>query len=614
MIGYFYNNISCPYFVSKESYPSVYNSKIRNVVKNEKKSYSSNRDSSSVDYVASNGTIKINFKKKGSFKGDMEADGKNSFYIGRHIVRSGDRPQSYGRSPDPMIEFYEEYKPLFKEFEVDVSKALIVNGCFKTNKITLQRTMIPETNSEFAGLPSMSLIKKKEFAIKSIIRKLRIPQLPKASIEDTSSCSFNLNTFPGFHYKEYFDCNDKRSALDIAHEVAKKRWTNIENANNSGRVVRRNEIFPNTFVVGARNKRDYFYEEGEAITSRAVHMPEFHSEMNSAVWIDPITEFIKMKKKGCIYIGNSYKNFDRLYEDMFGSNCVIEGDVKRFDSSLYITDIIIATAISRLFYDINDESIDNHFIAMFDTIGIKDYITPGGHLYRLIHGLPSGVKSTSLLGSIINAVNLLYCCKHINSKRVNLIVGGDDFLIPIFSKINKNFLDLMHENATEIGISFKILKEKFIDSKEIENKPCFYKYTIDSGEPVVPTSTILERVFIPWNQKYRSDAEVLKFLFDLIPSLASPRSTVMLFYLFFCRMFTKVTGRTYSISKIINLHKGIYDGVMSGVISLSKNEYFNESIGLLFDETKPLPSTEINKVFKTEYNIKERLPLKFFKY
>lgn len=540
-------------------------------------------------------------------------DEKNSFYLGRHIIRNGDRPQSYNRSPDPMIEFYHQHKTAFDEFGVDVDKAVVINGCFKTNKITLQRTMIPETNSEFAGLPSMKLIKKKEVAVKSLIRKLKIPQLPKASVDEIADCSFNLRTFPGFHYKEYFNCNTKSEALNIAHEVAKKRWHNIENANASGRIVRRNEIYPNTFVVGARNKRDYFYEDGEAVTSRAVHMPEFHSEMNSAVWIDQITEFIKMRKKGCVYIGNSYKDYNRLYEDMFDSDCVIEGDVKRFDSSLYITDIIIATAISRLFFDIEDESIDNHFIAMFDTIGIKDYITPGGHLYRLIHGLPSGVKSTSLLGSLINAVNLLHCCKHINSKKVNIIVGGDDFLIPIFKKIDQTFLDKMLVHAEEIGISFKILKQKFLDSKEIENKPCFYKYTIADGEPVVPTSTILERVFIPWNKKYKSDTEVLKFLFDLIPSLASPRSTVMLFYMFFCRMFSKVTGRKYSISSIIELHKGIYDGVMSGKISLSKEDNMSLALGLEFDGTIPLPSNEINKVFKTEYNVDETLLPSFVK-
>lgn len=613
LIGYFYNNISCPSYVCRESYPSFYNLKIKDVINNKDKTYSSNRDDSNVEYVATNGTLKINFKKKGKFCGDLEADEKNSFYLGRHIIRSGDRPQSYSRSPDPMIEFYEQNKSLFKEFNVDVDKAVVINGCFKTNKITLQRTMIPETNSEFAGLPSMKLIKKKEVAIKSVIRKLKIPQLPKASVEDISNCTFNLKTFPGFHYKEYFNCDTKEKALDIAHEVAKRRWENIEKANEQQRNVRRNEIFPNTFVVGARNKRDYFYEDGEAITSRAVHMPEFHSEMNSATWIDPITEYIKMKKKGCIYIGNSYKDYNRLYEDMFGSDCVIEGDVKRFDSSLYITDIIIATAICRLYYDINDDSIDNHFLAMFDTIGIKDYITPGGHMYRLMHGLPSGVKSTSILGSLINGINLLHCCRHISSKRVNLIVGGDDFLIPVFTKIDDSFIDKMNSEADEIGIKFKILKRKFLDAKEIEDKPCFYKYTVDGGEPVVPTSTILERVFIPWNKKYRNDYEILKFLFDVIPSLASPRSSVMLFYLFFSKMYLRVTGREYSISSIVNLHRGIYNGVMSGAISLSKDDDVNYSIGFLFDKTKPLPSNEINNVFKTEYSIKERLLPAFVK-
>ena len=58
----------------------------------------------------------------------------------------------------------------------------------------------------------------------------------------------------------------------------------------------------------------------------------------------------------------------------------IEGDWKRIDSRLYLTSIIIEISILRLFYLINNKRIDAYLIAIFDIIGIKDYIIAGGHL------------------------------------------------------------------------------------------------------------------------------------------------------------------------------------------------------------------------------------------
>lgn len=64
--------------------------------------------------------------------------------------------------------------------------------------------------------------------------------------------------------------------------------------------------------------------------------------------------------------------------------------------------MICAVSIARYFYKLDDAQIDNYFTALFNSVGIKDYYTPGGYIYRMIHGLPSGVKSKSLFGSIIN--------------------------------------------------------------------------------------------------------------------------------------------------------------------------------------------------------------------
>lgn len=84
--------------------------------------------------------------------------------------------------------------------------------------------------------------------------------------------------------------------------------------------------------------------------------------------------------------------------------------------------------------------LDNHFIAIFDTVGIKDYYIPGGRVFRAFHGLPSDVKSTNLLGTIINLIALDWCTGTRTNRSFDYVAGGDDFVISArqmqFSKVN----------------------------------------------------------------------------------------------------------------------------------------------------------------------------------
>lgn len=559
-------------------------------------------------YKAVSGSLKQEISTKGDFPGDLKADNKNSFYLGRHLIRNGDRPQSYSRSPDPMIEFYEMHKDIFDSFGVNVSNSIVINGCFKSNKETLQRTMIPETDSIFAGLPSMNLIRMKSEAIKTAIRKLKIVKLDKCIKSDLITSSFNMKSFPGFTYREYFNCKNKEEALPIALEVANKRWDNIISSSSKKRTVVRKELYPSSFTVGARNKREYDYVNGEEVTSRAVHMPEFHVEICDAPWIEQISEYIKFIQRGSIYIGNSSKKSHRLYKDLKDSKDVIEGDVRRFDSSLFITDIIIAVAIARLYYDLDDFQIDNHFVAMFDSIGIKDYYTPGGFIYRMIHGIPSGVKSTTLFGSLINLVNLIHCNQDANQKRTKYIVGGDDFLISSEESVSDLDLERFKNRGDEIGYTFKILKKKNINARNFEDRPVFYKYTLDKGEPVITTSVLLERVFMPWSRKYKNNYEILIYLEDLMPSLCSPRSNMFLFYKFYQIMYFYVTKNMIPIEEVYQRHLSKYKKVMSGQYLFKFNtESFSTPIYNYFSLRVSISTENIFKVFKTKYEIKSSL-------
>lgn len=499
------------------------------------------------------------------------------------------------------------HKPILEEFGIDIDKVVTINGCFKTNKSTLQRTMIPPSNSKFSSRPNLKLLLKKEIAIKAAIRKLKIPTLCKCEIDDIQTSKFNMNTYAGFTYDEYLQKPTKREAINDALFIARKRWKNITKANKESRLINRNEIFPHTFSVGARNKREDSYENGEEVKSRAVHMPEFHGELCDCPWIDQISDYVKEIGKGPIYIGNNLAKYDRLYKDFYKCSQVIEGDVVKFDSSLFINDIIIAVSLARLYYDINDEEIDNHFIAIFDTIGIKDYITPGGYVYRLIHGLPSGVKSTSIFGSFINLINLLHVTRKFSHKNINFSVGGDDFLIGIKDGKHDELIDYITKEGESIGYEFKLLTEKSFSSKSFDDRPTFYKYTIDRNEPVVPTKVIIERMLFPWNKKYSNNADVLKFLHDLIPSLGAPRTSCFLFYKLYSTIYEQVTGSKISIERVYSMHLYFYMKVLKfGLPIRDDGRGFSTFISHLCIRNYT-PSINLNKIFKTRYKSKECL-------
>lgn len=520
--------------------------------------------------------------------GDLEVDSIHSAYLGRHIIRVGDRDQKIYRSYDPMSECYHLNSDLFDNQNISVQNNVTMSGCFKSNKVTLQRTMIPDIDSPFSSLPTLKLIKEFEPAVKSVIRKLKIEQLAECFIDDLNLTSFNSKTFPGFHLNNYFRHSNKEEASSDAMKIAKERWKYIDKSSELGVRLKRNKLFPNTFVVGARNKREYDFLDNENLSSRAVHMPEFPTEIHSSIWLEQITNQIRSKNRGPIYIGNSIVSYDRLIKDLSDHSNCIEGDWKRFDSRLYIINIIIGIAILRLYYPLENNKIDYHFLAIFDTIGIKDYITPGGHLYRMMHGLPSGVSGTSLIGSIINFVNLSYCTKDFDSRSINYVVGGDDFLIALKNSISyDDVINKMNYNSNNIGQVFKFLIYKDFYSKSILDRPCFFKYTIDRNEPVVFPTALLERTFMPWNKRYNNNNKVLSFLDDLIPSLGSPRTFHLIFYHFYCDIFKKVTKRSTSIGDVYNKHLYVYRKVLSGrkYYREDKIRYF-ENFSLLADNNK----------------------------
>lgn len=133
----------------------------------------SNANKNSYGFRVHRGTVKVLQESATNTPGDLSVDNVHSFYLGRHKIRNGDRIQKFSRAPDLAMEFYHKYSNIFKSQRFDLDRGVIMDGCFKSNKATIQRSMIPETDSKFSGLPSMNLIKTKSDAIKTVIKKLQ---------------------------------------------------------------------------------------------------------------------------------------------------------------------------------------------------------------------------------------------------------------------------------------------------------------------------------------------------------------------------------------------------------------------------------------------------------
>lgn len=475
--------------------------------------------------------------------------------------------------------------------------------------------MIPDVNLDVTKFPSLRTIKKFNKAAKIVIRKLRIEQIERATVEDIKYQKFSPETYAGFHYENYLNCKKKKEAFKDAYEVAVERFNYIESCDSKNNRVCRSKIFPSTYTIGARNKRESAYDEGEILTSRAVHMPEFHVELNSACWIDPITNLIKDRGRGPIYIGNSISKHERLVKD--SKDCVFatEGDVKRFDSKLWLIQKICSLSICRCFYELDSTKIDNHFLGIFDSISIMDYITPGGFIYRFIHGLPSGVKATSLLGSMCNFLFQVEFHIDFDNRLINYVIGGDDF-VNLFKVFIENIIEIVNKKCADVGWEFKFLKIKDFKAKLIKDRPCFYKYTLDDNEPIIPTSALFERFMLPWNKIYKSDLELLVFLNDLIPSLGSPRSHHIMFYRYYKNIYFRAFNNDISIEDVYRRHIYFYDKVVNKSLRIKDDTRKIMVNGLqvsINPESSKIRRPLLNKIFFGKERKVKRLMVNVYK-
>lgn len=120
---------------------------------------------------------------------ELNVDGKNSKFLYRHYFRIGTRPQNSRRCSDQAANFVHKFGSNFSKVhagiaKIDVPNSFGVEGCYQTNKVTLQRTMIPESKLVIERSCSFDeLTSRQKKAIQIVIKKLKIIKLKERSVK-----------------------------------------------------------------------------------------------------------------------------------------------------------------------------------------------------------------------------------------------------------------------------------------------------------------------------------------------------------------------------------------------------------------------------------------------
>jgi hypothetical protein len=100
-------------------------------------------------------------------KGSLYVDNLHSFFLGKHPLRNNTRKQKFSIPSVEIMKFCTANEDFFSGYEFDFGRCVINQGCWHTNKHTLQRQMIPSVSNAFTSKPDISVIKR----LKNSVRK-----------------------------------------------------------------------------------------------------------------------------------------------------------------------------------------------------------------------------------------------------------------------------------------------------------------------------------------------------------------------------------------------------------------------------------------------------------
>lgn len=389
----------------------------------------------------------------------LKPDVNACLFLGRAPVSMGDRPTRVCIPGLYAIDFANILNRVYH-----VGKGLhdcaVVSGNFATNLPYFQN--MASNPSGCASKPPTR--EEMRAVVRALSFHLRLPKLPGPNMEDALRLDFKPKAHPGFRFMHFLHETTKLKAARSAYEVFKYYWGLSGNE----------ETVPNHFwTVGAREKRIEDIKDGEPVKTRGVLMPEFWFQMFESVYSRPVELSIQSFKSGCIYLGHGMSSggYRRYAKDLDYGAFVIEGDFRGYDTTLQPHVMASAFGIIRACYP-DLPYITKHFLFLASGFINKFLVIPGGFVYKLMKGIPSGSSFTSLVGSLGTAIVLMDMIIHyplfkrrgVFPTTLRMCVSGDDFVISCGDDgAWGDFAGLKEWIYERHGMDFKVVKAAFKD-------------------------------------------------------------------------------------------------------------------------------------------------------
>lgn len=438
--------------------------------------------------------------------------GKNSFFLGLFPAKIGERPWKIARPyPSPLVYFY--FNKLFEEKFPNVRPFdfLQISGGATTNSASLQEAenlsvKHPKICDEYFERMRPVIIK--------FVKKLKIKDLVSPTINDLNFVHVNPTSYPGIRWREFFKFQSKGSALPYILPAAMQLYKQIA----SGKATP-----ASLWAIGDRNKREDEFTNTVELSSRCVHMPEVQSEVVSSLYMTTIIRYFKSMTCFPIYLGWSASSFgyNRLVDDVsFGLAGILEGDWKKFDTTIPVVKLILAFATASCYF--RENKINSRMFEYFlTTILTKSYVLPGGYIFRISSMLPSGTAWTAVINSIVNFWNLCeishYVLRIEKSGDVRFVIGGDDFLLCMRKGIRAPVKYISSWCEEHIGMVLKpsATAWKNWNTTDPLEMPVFYKIGILNGLPTTPPRAFVDRLLAPMSI-FNKGFTLSRFLKDMV--------------------------------------------------------------------------------------------------
>jgi len=351
------------------------------------------------------------------------------------------------------------------------------------------------------------------------------------------------------------------------------------------------------WACGGREKPALSASPGDLLKSRLVLMPETPSALLESAFAQPLTDMVS-RARGDLALGTSMtdRGYVRLIAPLLGADHAKAFDWSGFDTRVREDMIVTAFGVMRACFVGDDKWLDNTFLRFISHFLVKQVVIPGGWVYTVANGVPSGSPFTSLVDSIVNwlvLVDLEVTMGGLGAPRKNSrVVYGDDFVqafrAPCFEK--GPYIELARRRWGFVAKP-SAAYEGWVSTTESESSLPFLSYRFPLGLPARPVVDALKIGLLPKRPRdsYVDQMRRVIYLDHFAPYDAATREYHVGYFRW---VAAHIPGATYADSSLNHdlvswwIHKAmanfVADGYAPGVTSLG--EWFRQEVALRWPE------------------------------